>query len=408
MKILIFSQYYYPEAVPKTAELAESLYKRGHEVSVVTGFPHYPGGKLFDGYKLSIYKREIINQISVLRCFEYPYHGEKPILRMINYLSFMISAPFAAFFTPKFDVIYVWHPPLTVGVAAWIFAKLKGIPFVYDVQDIWPDFVVLSGMMKEGTIVRVLRRLEKFVYSKATQLIVGTNTAKQNLLGKSVDTVKISVLPNWIDEELFEDLSETQRNAARKKLNWEEKFVFLFAGNIGIVQGLETILGAAEILKHNQHIRFVFVGDGTDKARLTKLLVEKKLENVEFLGRKPLEEMPELMSAADCLLVHLKDSGLSQYVIPSKIMAYLASGKTILIAMNGIAAELVLNAEAGFVCEPENPSKLADEMVKISALKELELNEFGQNGKKYLRANFAKETVISQYEELLVRIGSGK
>jgi colanic acid biosynthesis glycosyl transferase WcaI len=408
MKILVFSQYYFPEGVPKPSELAESLIKRGHEVSVVTGFPHYPGGKLFKGYKLSIYKKEIFNKIPILRCFEYPYHGSKPILRMLNYLSFMVSAPFAAFFTPKCDVIYVYHPPLTVGFAVWIFAKIKGIPFVYDVQDIWPDFVVWSGMMKEGRIVQYLRKLEKFVYGKAKHIIVGTETAKTNLIAKNVNKDKISVLPHWIDEELFTEPSIIDDEKIRKRLGWKEKFVFLFAGNLGIVQGLETIIEAAEILKNNEEIKITFVGDGTDKARLVKFATEKNLSNIEFLPRRPLEEMPELMSAANVLIVHLKDSGMSQYVIPSKIMAYLASGKPILVAMNGIAADLVETANAGFVVVPENPQLLAVEMLRISKINSLDLAEIGKNGKTYLKANLTKETAISQYEELLVRIGSNK
>jgi colanic acid biosynthesis glycosyl transferase WcaI len=408
MKITIFSQYYFPEGVPKTSELAESLARRGHEVNVVTGFPHYPGGKLFPGYKLGFWRKHSINEIPVLRMFEYPYHGEKPLLRMFNYLSFMISAPFSAFFTPKSDVIYVWHPPLTVGVAAWLFSKFKGIPFVYDVQDIWPDFVVLSGMMREGKIVSVLRKLEKFVYRRAKHLIVGTITAKENLIHKGVPEDKVTVLPNWINEDIFCETSAPFVDRIRKDAGWDDKFVLLFAGNIGIVQGLETILAAAEILSDNSSIRIVFVGDGTDKTRLMSLAREKQLENVEFLGRRPIEEMPELMAAANVLLVHLKDSGLSQYVIPSKIMAYLASGKPILVAMNGIAAELIDDSKSGFVVKPEDPRKLADKMLELSELDRETLAEIGGNGKRYLHSNFAKESVIDKYEELLIRIGSGK
>jgi colanic acid biosynthesis glycosyl transferase WcaI len=408
MKITIFSQYYFPEGVPKTSELAESLAKRGHEINVVTGFPHYPGGKLFPGYNLSISQKEVINNIPIFRTFEYPYHGEKPILRMLNYLSFMFSSPYAAFFTPKADVIYVWHPPLTVGIAAWLYAKIKRIPFVYDVQDIWPDFVVLSGMMKEGAIVRFLRKLEKFVYRRAKHIIVGTKAAKDNLVGKSILDEKISVLPNWIDEDIFVESTAAAINSARNSLNWNDKFVFLFAGNLGIIQGLETIVLAAEILKNNSEIRIVFVGDGTDKSRLVNLIKEKELSNVEFLGRRPIEEMPNLMAAANVLIVHLKDSGLSQYVIPSKIMAYLASGKPILVAMNGIATELINDANSGFVVEPEDPEKLADKMLEIFQMSSIELNAIGENGKRYLHANFAKESVIDKYEELLIRIGDGK
>jgi colanic acid biosynthesis glycosyl transferase WcaI len=404
MKITVFSQYYYPEGVPKTYEIAEALARRGHEVSVVTGFPHYPGGKLLGDYRLSLYRREAIHGIPVLRTFEYPYHGEKPLLRILNYVSFMLSSPFAAFFAPHTDVIYVWHPPLTVGIAAWIFSKLTRTPYVYDVQDIWPDFVVLSGMMKEGMAVRFLRRIEKFVYRKSNHIIVGTETARKNLLEKNVQSSKISVLPNWVNQNIFVDTKDFPRESLRSKLNWTGKFVFLFAGNLGIVQGLDTIISAAELLKDEENIRITFVGDGIEKSRLEKIVREKHLTNVEFLDRRPMEEMPGLMAASDVLLVHLLDSGLSQYVIPSKVMAYLSSRKPILVAINGIAADLIATANAGFVVEAENSRALATEMLRVSKLNENDLAEFGNNGKKYLDENFSEEFVVSQYEELLSRI----
>lgn len=263
MRVLIFSQYYYPEGVPKPHELAEELAANGHTVSVLTGYPHYPGGKLAEGYKLGLFKRETIRNIPVLRLFELPYHSTNALLRMANYLSFMISAPFGAFFTPKCDVIYVWHPPLTIGVAAWLLAKLKGVPFVYDVQDIWPDFVVLSGMTREGSLqVRVMRWLEKFVYKRAHHLIVQTEAGRENFIGKGVSPEKISILPHWIDEKMFADGSANERQALREQYGWQDKFVLLFAGNLGIVQGLDSVIEAAKHIP-NPNARIVFVGDGS-------------------------------------------------------------------------------------------------------------------------------------------------
>lgn len=405
MRVLILSQYYYPEGVPKPHELAEELVERGHDVSVLTGFPHYPGGKLKNGYKLSLWLREKINNIKVLRTFELPYHNTNAILRMANYLSFLISAPFGAFFTPKVDVIYVWHPPLTIGIAAWLIAKIKGVPFVYDVQDIWPDFVILSGMMRENSFsVKVLRILEAFVYRRANHLIVGTEAARENLVGKLVPCEKLTVLPNWIDETAFETNGLNERESLRDEFGWNNSFVVLFAGNHGIIQGLETVIEAAKYLE-NDSTKIVLVGDGSDKPRLEKLARELQVtDKVQFIERQPMEKMPDFMSAADVLLVHLKKSEMQRYVIPSKTIAYLASGKPILMAMNGAAAELIDEAKAGIVIEPDDPRQLAKAIEILTETSGTEKADFGANGRSYLLQNLSKKQVVARYEKLLMKV----
>ncbi len=406
MRVLIVSQYYFPEGVPKPHELAEELLAKNHEVSVITGFPHYPGGKLKNGYKLGLLKREVINRIPIVRTFEFPYHGTKSALRIANYLSFLLSAPLGAFFTKRCDVIYVWHPPLTVGVAAWLIAKIKRIPFVYDVQDIWPDTVVWSGMMNErGLQVKIMRRLEKFVYRRAAHLIVQTAAGRENLIGKGVRADKITVVQNWIDEALFAGEFESERANLRSTYGWQNEFVVLFAGNLGLLQGLETAVEAAKHFSADDNIKIVFVGEGTDRIRLEKLAQDLAVgDRVQFLERQPLEKMPEIMAAADVLLVHLKKSEVANYVVPSKTLAYLASGKPILMATGGASEELVCAANAGVAIEPENPAEMAAAIKKLRELPELERAQMGANGRKYLDENLSKQKLIRTYEKLLQTI----
>lgn len=405
MRVLIVSQYYYPEGVPKPHELAEELRARGHEVSVITGFPHYPGGKLKDGYRLSLLKRETINNIPVLRTFEIPYHSTNPFLRMANYFSFMLSAPFAAFLTAKVDAIYVWHPPLTVGVAAWIVGKIKRAPFVYDVQDIWPDSVVWSGMMREASAqVKVMRLLERFVYKRARRIVVQTEAGRANLIGKGVAPDKIAVLQNWVDESLFAGDAARRRAEIRAQFGWTNKFVVLFAGNLGLLQGLETAIEAAAQFE-TDNIRVCFVGDGTDKPRLERLASDAATNGrVQFVERQPMENMPALMAAADVLLVHLKKSKVSNYVVPSKTIAYLASGKPILMATGGASEDLIKAAKAGIAIEPENPAKLAEAIEQMRRMSDAELAQFGANGKKYLHENLSKSSLIAEYAALLQQV----
>lgn len=405
MRVLIFSQYYYPEGVPKPHELAEELAAQGHEVFVLTGYPHYPGGKLAEGYKLGLMHREKIRKIPVLRLFELPYHSTNALLRMANYLSFMLSAPFGAFLTPKVDVIYVWHPPQTIGVAAWLISLIKRAPFVYDVQDIWGHFTVLSGMVREGSLaIKIIRMLEKFVSRRAHHLIVQTEAGREYFAERGVQKEKISILPHWIDEKMFAAARSDDRAKMRKEYGWEDKFIVLFAGNLGIVQGLDSVIEAAKQIS-NGNSKIVFVGDGTDKPRLEKLAEELNVgDKVEFVERQPMEKMPAFMAAADALLVSLKKSELTKFVIPSKTVAYLASGKPILMATGGASEDLIRAAKAGIVVEPENAPELATAIEKLRKMPEIEKNDFGFNGRQFLLENLSKAKVIKDYETLLRQV----
>lgn len=409
MRVLILSQWYHPEPVPKPQELAEALTEKGHTVTVITGFPNYPKGELYEGWKLKFRQRETINDIPVTRTYEYPYHGKKALGRILNYVSFMLSAPFGLFGAPKFDVIYVWHPPLTIGVAAWIISRLRRVPFIYDVQDIWPDSVVMSGVMKEGLAVRLMKRLEKFVYKRADHIFVVTKGARENLIGKGVATEKVTAMPHWIDEKLFAQGDEDTREKLRREYGWEDKFVVLFAGNIGIVQGLDAVVRSAGLLDKESKVLIAMVGEGADKERLQAMVKEMKLQDkVQFICWQPMEKMPAFMAAADALLVHLKRSDITEFVIPTKTMAYLAAGKPILMAMNGAAAALVEESRAGIFIEPEDPPALAKAIIDFSRKSETELAQMGESGRDYLVKNLSKEKVIALYEEILTKVAQEK
>ena len=408
MRLLILSQYYKPEPIPKPSDLAQGLKERGHEVTVITGFPSYPNGRLYEGYRLRLLQREMIDGIPVVRTFEYAYHGRRALGRFLNYFSFMVSAPLGLFLAPHFDVIYVWHPPLTVGIAAWLISLLRRVPFVYDVQDIWPEAAVLSGILQPGFVVRCLSRIEKFVYRRADHLLVVTPGAKDNLVSKGVRPEKITPMPHWIDEERFAFQDESQRDPVRREQHWEGRFVVLFAGNLGLVQGLDTVIECAALCAQEARALFVFIGDGANQSVLENLAKAKGLlgRNIQFIERQPMEKMHRFLGAADALLVHLKRSELSNYVIPSKTLAYLASGKPILMAMEGAAADLVREAKAGVVVAPECPPDMAAAVRELSGMTPQALRAFGENGRSYLVAHFAKQTVVPLYEALLARVAS--
>ena len=408
MRVLILSQYYDPEPVPKPGELAVALHERGHEVSVLTGYPNYPSGTLYDGYRLRLFERSMINGIPIVRTYEYPDHGTRVRGRLLNYGSVVASMILAIPRLRRADVMYVWHPPLTIGIAAWLVSRFRGIPFVYDVQDIWPESAVLSGILKPGRMVTMISRLERFIYRKADHILVVTDGARENLIGKGVAPSKVTVMSHWIDETLFAATPAAEAKTIRERYGWGSRFVLLFGGNLGLVQGLDTVIRSAAGLDP-ERMRFVFVGDGSDRSRLQLLAAELGVEDrVQFIDRQPMRAMPALMEAADALLVHLRPSELSRYVIPTKTFAYLAAGKPILMAMEGAAADLVSRAGAGVVIVPGDPDLLARTALQMSAMSGVELRQTGEKGRTFLREHYSKETVIARYEQLLERIAEGR
>jgi len=402
MRVLILSQNYDPEPIPKPSDLAKELKSRGHSVHVVTGFPHYPQGKLYPGYKLALLKKECLDGINVTRTFEIPYHGKSAIGRIINYASFMLTAPLGLLTCGPFDVIYVWHPPLTIGIAAWIMARIRQVPFVYDVQDIWPEILILSGMLKRGLFADLLSQVEKFVYRQAKRIFVVTEGARKNLTNKGVPPGKVMVMPHWVDESIFEGVSNLDVASLRHELGFGDKFVILFAGNFGLVQGLDSVIKAAELLQNEPNFLIVFVGDGVEKERLVGLVDSYNMNHhVKFIGRQPMEEMPSLMAASDALLVHLKKSPISEYIIPTKTLAYLAAGKPIIMATEGASAGIIQNASAGITVEPANPAALAEAIRQLQILTGDEREALGRAGRDFFLSEYSKTVVAQRYEHAL-------
>jgi glycosyltransferase involved in cell wall biosynthesis len=399
-RILVLSIYHDPEPIPKTGDLARELQRRGHEVTVVTAFPHYPSGTLYPGFRLALWRRENRGGVPVLRTFIYPYHGSRSSLRMLNYLSWMVSSVQAAWLTPPCDVIYVWHPPLTVGVSAWILSRLKRVPFVYDVQDLWPESALASGLMKPGFLVDALYRLARWVYRRAPRILVVSDGAAEHLRRAGVDPSKVTVASHWVDTSDFERPSNRD---VRAEFGWADKFVVMFAGNLGMVQGLETVIDSGAVLQRSApRVLLVLVGDGAARPGLEQLVADRGLSNVVFAGRHPAPEMPAFFGAADALLVHLRRSEIADHAIPTKILSYMAAARPIVCGTGGAAADLVAAAGAGIVTPPGDPMALATAIQRLASLPAPEREQLGRRGRAYLHRHFDKRHVIDGYERVLL------
>ena len=400
----MLTQWFDPEPTSKGLPFARALARCGHEVEVITGFPNYPGGEIYPGYKVKPVRREEIDGISVIRVALYPSHDGKALHRMANYLSFSASAALlGSFLARRPDVIYVYHPPLTVGLAGAILSAVKRAPFVYDIQDLWPDTLVATGMIRNTRVLRLLDRVCRWVYRRAGALVVLSDGFKAALVQRGVPEGKIHVIRNWSDEDQL--LGATSAAPEVVPAN-DTGFTVVFAGTMGKAQGLDSVLRAAQLLRAtNPEVRFIFVGGGVEANALEGSSRAMGLDNVRFLPRMPMSEIGRVLDLADVLLVHLKDDPLFEITIPSKTQAYLAIGKPILMAMRGDAAGLITESGGGVVCRPDDPADLAAAVRALAGKDRAELLEMGSKGRAYYWDNLALEVgtrhFIGLFEQLV-------
>jgi len=341
--------------------------------------------------------------VRVLRLPLYPDHSHFRARRAANYVSFATSASLLGpILCGPADVMWVYHPPLTVGIPAWWIGRLRRVPFVYEVQDLWPEGVIASGMMSEGLAVRLLRWLERFVYNRAAAITVISPGFKRNLMAKGVPDEKVHVIPNWADDEIYRPVPRDRELGERYGLSGH--FNVVFAGNMGPAQALHVVLQAAVGLQDMPEIRFVLVGDGIELPQLRRKAEQLGLGNVRFIEWQPATAMPRFFAWADALLVQLRQG--YQATIPSKTLAYLACGRPILCAVPGDGAEVVRQAGAGVICPPEDPQALAEAVCTLHAMSPAEREALGQAGRQAFLANYTRGVLVDRYEALFEEIAA--
>lgn len=405
MKILVLSQFYDPEPIFKPHELAEGLREKGHQVTVLTGFPNYPHGVVYDGYRVRPWRIEEVNGVRVVRLALYADHSRSSFRRTLNYSSFCVSASIlGSLLCGSVDVMYVWHPPLTIGMAAWIIGLARRLPFLYAIHDLWPESVVGAGMLRNKPLIRLLESMERFIYSRAKAIAVSSPGFVKHLEGKGVSREKIHVLTDWADEQIYRPIQPDPSLAA--ELGMVGKFSVVFSGQLGIVQGLDTLINAWDLLRRYENIQLIIVGDGVEKRRLESMVAARNLRNVRFLGRFPLHEMSSIHALADVLLVHLIADPLFGMSIPGKTYAYMASGKPILMAVNGVAAEIVQSANAGLTCSAENPRAMADTVEQFFHMPKEKREDMGINAREAFLKKYSRSAGVEKHERLLARLSN--
>lgn len=407
MRILILTQWFEPEPTFKGLAFARELVKLGHEVEVLTGFPNYPGGKLYPGYKVRVLLRESIDGISIIRVPLYPSHDNSSLKRILNYCSFALSAAvLGPLLVAKADVAYVYHPPATVALPAMALKLLRGIPFVYDIQDLWPDTLAATGMVNNRKVLNCVDLFCRLTYRLASRIVVLSPGFRKLLLERGVPSEKVLVIYNWCDESQVASAAPAE---ARREPEMEGRFNVVFAGTMGKAQALDAVLeSAALVAQRSPRVQFVLIGGGIEVQRLREKKELMGLDNVLFLPRRPVAEIGNVLNCAGALLVHLKDEPLFEVTLPSKTQAYLAAGRPIIMAVRGDAAELVERAGAGICCLPDNAQSIAEAVERLLAMEQEQLREMGRNGADYYRRELAMAVGARKFEELFCSItGSG-
>jgi colanic acid biosynthesis glycosyl transferase WcaI len=400
MKILILSQWYPPEPVKLISDLAHGLAPLGHQVQVLTGFPNYPAGQAYPGYRVRLWQRETLEGIPVVRTFLYPEHSRSAVKRVLNYLSFACSsALLGPWLVDRPDVIFVYSTPYPVGISGWLLSRLWRVPFVFNVQDLWPETLEATGMLKNRSALRLVDAMARWIYHRSAAVIVISQGFRANLVAKNVHEAKIHVISNWVDVDHYHPLEADLSLAAR--LGLAGRFNVMFAGTMGKAQGLDTVIQAAALLRDENLIQFVFVGDGLEARRLRAMADQMALDNVRFLGPYPEDAMPGLLALSDVLLVHLADSPLFRITVPHKIFAYAASGKPILCAVRGDAAEVVTAMGAGLACPPGDPTALAESVRRIAALPAGQRRQMGERGRQAAVQQYSCTVLVERIAQTL-------
>ncbi len=405
IRVLLLTQWFDPEPTFKGIVFARELVRQGFEVEVLTGFPNYPGGKVYPGYRIKLLQREVIDGVQVTRVPLYPNHNQSAIKRVLNYASFAASSfIYGLFMARRPDVIYAYHPPLTVGITAGLLRLLRRIPVVYDIQDMWPDTLRATGMVSNNRALSVVGAVCQWVYRRVDHIAVLSPGFKHLLLERGVPDAKVEVIYNWADEVAL----ASPQGHPPANFPGPERLRILFAGNMGKAQALDTVLEAAAVLQtRGARVCFVLLGGGVEVARLKQRAIDMQLNNTIFLPSVPMSEVGTFLNAAEVLLVHLRKDSLFEITIPSKTQAYMAVGKPLLMAVDGNAAELVLRSGGGVVVESENAQALADAAEALAVMPSEALSTMGRQAQCYYSEQLALQVGVSKFGAIFRRLAAG-
>ena len=391
MKILVAGQHFYPEQF-RINDICFELVKRGHDVTVLTGLPNYPKGKVFKEYKWFKNRNQVVNGVKIKRC-SLIGRGTSTIRMGINYIWFIIFGSLKALFMKKdFDIVYVYQTsPVTMAWPGILVSKIKKIPIVIHVLDQWPVSITTGGVNKNSFIYKLLYKVSVWTYNKANLLTISSKSFKKYFEEELNIYSKDKGLIYWPSyaESVYDNI----------KYEENDTFDLVFAGNIGPAQSVETIIESANLLKKNKNIIFHIVGDGLSYNNCIELSKKYNLDNVKFYGFHDVKEMPNYYKKADAFLITMVNNEVVNTTLPAKVQSYMAAGRPIIGAISGEVKEVINDAKCGLCCDSLDYKKLAELILEASKSKQ-KLIEWGRNAKSYYKKYFNKDICIDKLEKI--------
>lgn len=408
MRILYVSQYFPPEMGAPSArvsELARHWAAAGHDVTVLTGFPNHPTGRVASGYRAKIWRlfwRERVDGVNVVRTWLLPLPNRKSHERILNYCSFLVSAAVTGLFLRRPGVVIATSPQLLVGLAGWWLGCVRRVPFVLEIRDLWPESISAVGVAGERSLMhRTLWALADFLYRRAKHVVVVTPAFRDKLVGSERLAIeRVSVIENGVETDLF---SEQDKTVWKRKLGLEGKFVVSYIGTLGMAHGLEVVLRAAKTVQPVlPQVLFLFVGEGAEKATVIRLAKELQLENVRFVDGQPRERVPGFLAASDACLVTLRRAEVFKTVIPTKMLEFMSCGRPVICNVEGQARAIIQESAGGLCVAPEDPDALHEAILRLYDSPGL-CRQLGSSGRNYIVSRLSRKGTAERYARLLER-----
>jgi lipopolysaccharide/colanic/teichoic acid biosynthesis glycosyltransferase len=382
-------------------ELARHLVQQGHRVTIIASSVSYLTGQVLPSARGRWTVREQLDGIEVLRTWAYAALHRSFFTRVLSFLSFMFSSFVAALQVRDVDIVWGTSPPIFQAVTAYLVARLKRVPFVFEVRDLWPDFAIETGVLRNPLLIWASRRLERFLYHHADRLIVNSPGFSPHLRRCGVPEEKIALIPNGVEVSMFNPAD--QGEAIRQELRLENKFIALYAGAHGLANDLGTVLLAAKRLEAYPDIVFVLVGDGKERPNLIRQAEELGISNVRFVPAQPKARMPAFLAAADVCIAILKPIPMFTTTYPNKVFDYMAAGRPTVLAIDGVIREVIEAADGGTFVQPGDPAALAEAVLRYYRDPDLR-HRHGQNARSYVAAHFDRSQQAPKLEDTFQRV----
>lgn len=400
MKILLIHQAFVSPNEPghtRHFELAQYLKQHGHELIIVASDINYQTGKRTMARR-GLFTEQTIDGVQILHAYSYPALHRSYIWRVVSFFSFMLSSISTALQVRDIDLVMGTTPPIFQCVSSWLVSLIRRKPFLLEVRDLWPEFGVSMGVLKNPVIIALARWLERFLYARSTHILVNSPAYKEYMIGKGVPEKKVTYIPYGTDVDMFNP--EVSGLSVRNELALDRKFVVLYTGALGEANNIETILRAAVRLNAENNIRFVLFGDGKERLRLQKESMRMKLDNVIFAGVRPKKEMPHVVASADVCLAILQNNPMFRTTYPNKVFDYMAAGRATVLVIDGVSRQLIELSKGGAFVQPGDDAMLAEKILELSRDPGL-VQQMGKSAREYLVRHLDRREKLNETLELL-------